>query len=300
MIQRIQQGILYWLLIVAQNIARWIPLSVAYGIATGIGEGAWLLLHSKRKITLMNLRYILGPDTSPVRLWQVGRNVFRNYAKYLVDFLRLPSITQEELETRIKSAGWEHLDAALHEGKGVIFASVHFGNWDFAGVLAAMRGYSVNSIAESFHNQRFNDVVVGMRTCKGLKIVPMETVAAARRVLRALRQNELLGLLIDRPMHGVENGVPVKMFDTWTAIPAGIGTLAVKSGAKIVPVALIRRPDNTFEGEISPPLDIELTGDLAQDVQRISQACISALEGYIRQYPDQWYMFRPMWPQQGK
>ncbi|MBI2952878.1 MAG: lysophospholipid acyltransferase family protein [Chloroflexi bacterium] len=281
----------YWIIVSLSFLAHVLPLRISYAITVALSYVIYICWPALRKCVMANMRQVLGDDADEATVRALTRSAYRNYFKYLVDFLRFPHLSKRELEGVIKSSGWEHLDKALESGKGVIFVGFHFGNWDLAGAMLALRGYPLNVVAESFQPAKLNDLIQRYRIEKGMKIIPLEI--AARKVLRALRQNEILGLLIDRPEPA--SGVPVEFFDRTASVPGGAATLAVKTGAKIVLGYLVRLPDNTFSGLISPHLDFEPTGDFAQDVQLVTQKIMDIVEECIRQYPDQWYMFQHMW-----
>jgi KDO2-lipid IV(A) lauroyltransferase len=282
----------YWIIVSFSYLLHLLPLRVTYAATVAVAYVIYFCWPALRKSVMANMRQIVGEDADEATIRKLTKSNYRNYFKYLVDFLRFPYLSKEELEKVCHASGWEHLDAALQSGKGVIFVGFHFGNWDLAGAMLALRGYPLNVVAESFEPEKLNDLIQRYRIEKGMKIIPLET--AAKKVLRALRQNEILGLLIDRPEP--QNGIPVEFFDKIAAVPGGAATLAVKTGAKLVLGYLVRLPDNTFSGLISPHLDVELTGDFTLDVQRVTQKIMDLVEECIRQYPDQWYMFRQMWP----
>jgi KDO2-lipid IV(A) lauroyltransferase len=137
-------------------------------------------------------------------------------------------------------------------------------------------------------------MVMGARTRLGMRIVKMEK--AGPSLFRALKENGLLALLIDRPTPG--DGVKVTFFGEEVEVPAGPARLALRTGAAVVPTAFARidprRPEVTTLCDFA--LATERSGDDQADIQSLTQAIMHAHERFIRQYPDQWYMFRPMWP----
>jgi KDO2-lipid IV(A) lauroyltransferase len=161
-----------------------------------------------------------------------------------------------------------------------------------AGVLLASRGYPVNVIHDTLTPKRWNDRVQGIRELIGLRLIPVET--GVREMLRALRRNEILAILIDRPME--HEGVPVHFFGADTRVPGGAATLALRAGAPVVCAAIMRKGDR-FEAQVSPMIAIQPSGDAQRDVQALTQKIMSWLEAGIRSNPDQWYMFRNMWPE---
>ncbi len=283
----------YWLLLVVRKIAQWLPENVCYSAAVLVSDFAWAILPVQRENAIDNMAQVLGRDRDDRDVRQKAKASFRNYGLYMADFLRLPKLRIEELESRFQFTGWEHLDTALAAGKGVIFISAHVGNWDLGAALFARRGYRVSVVAETFHPKKLNDLVQGHRAQHGMRVIPLE--ASARKVLGALRKNEILGLLIDRP--SPESGVLVKFFGGLTEVPGGAALLALKTGAKLISGIVVRNPDHTYSGFLTAHLEVEPTGDLPADVRLLTQRIMDSLEAFIRQYPEQWFIFRPMWPE---
>ena len=227
----------------------------------------------------------------------MARHSLVNYCKYLADFIRFPSIPAGRLIEEVEGQSrFDALSRVLERGKGAVIVCMHFGNWDLGAGAAAARGYPLTVVAETFADPRLDEMVMGARTRLGMKIVKMEK--AGPSLLRALKQNGLLALLIDRPTPG--DGVRVTFFGEEVEVPAGPARLALRTGAAVVPTAFARidphRPEVTTLCDFDVPL--ERTGDDETDVRTLTQAIMRSHERFIRQYPDQWYMFRPMWAAQ--
>lgn len=281
----------YWLMRAAAWLASVLPLRVSYAIAIAVGTLVYACWGDKRRSAIANMRCVLGSAVSEAVVRRMARNSFRHYCKYVVEFLRFAH-RPEDIASLVRTTGWHNLDEALRAGKGVIMIGLHFGNWDLAGATLVARGYAVNVVAESFEPAKLNDLIQKPRLDWGMRIIPMD--GASRGALRALRRNEILGLLIDRPEP--EGGVPVRFCGAETSVPAGAAALALRTGARVVPGVLMRQPDNTFRGYIAPAIAFEPTGDYEHDVQAFTQRIYEALEAFVYAHPDQWYMFRPMWP----
>jgi KDO2-lipid IV(A) lauroyltransferase len=220
------------------------------------------------------------------------RDVFRNYARYLIDVLRLQRMPDDEVQRRFRAYGLEHLKEGLSHGGGVILVTAHVGNWDMAGAFLSGRGFPVNVVVETLEPKRWNDRVQSIRETIGMRAIPVES--GVRSMLQVLRRNEILAVLIDRPLTG--EGVPVRFFDRETRVPGGAATLALRSGARLVAAATIRAGDG-YVAQISPLIDVERSGNAECDVQALTQKVMSWLELQIGRYPEQWFMFRNMWPE---
>jgi KDO2-lipid IV(A) lauroyltransferase len=283
---------MYWIHLISSGLLRVVPVRVAYTVVDLLAPIVSRLWGRQYRHALANMQRVLGPRPDPLEVRRQVRNVFRNYARYMVDLLSLPRTAAEDVERRFRVHGLEHIQHGLDRGRGVVMVTAHVGNWDMAGVLLAARGYPVNVIHDTLHPKRWNDRVQGIRALIGLRLIPVES--GARQMLRALRQNEILAILIDRPME--QQGVPVRFFGAETRVPGGAATLALRAGAPVVCAVAVRSADG-FEAHVSPVIEIQPSGDSGQDVQALTQRVMSWLEALIREHPDQWYMFRNMWPE---
>lgn len=285
--------IVYWLLIPLLSLAQRLPLRLCYSIATVLGDLVYIFWPGGRRNVLDNMRHVLGPEAKEKEIRHTARNSFRNYMKLLVDFARTSTTDLVTLENRVKGEGWENLDNALQYGKGVLLVGSHLGNWEVAAAILAGRGYPVSGVSESVGYEGINRLAIESRAKLGIELIPMEY--ALKRVYKALRRNEAVALVTDRPL-SADEGVPVEFFGQRIAWPTGPATLAIRTGAKIVTGYLVRNADDNYVGEIHPPLEFEATGDRDLDAQLITQRIVSIQEDLIRRFPDQWYMFRRMWP----
>lgn len=272
-------------------LSQHLPLRVSYQLATWLADLIYLTWTQKKCNMWDNMAHVLGPQAHWKQVNHLAKQSLRHYFKYLVDFLRFPVMTAEEIQRLVKITGWENFDRALEAGKGIIFIGLHMGAWDFGGAALALRNYKMNVVVDTFNPPRLNAFMVRARTRMGMKVIPLEK--ATRRVFQALRHNEALALLIDRPL--TDSGVRVKFFDAFTRVPSGAARLALRTGARVIPGGLIRLPDNSFQAIVGHHIPFQSTGDLKRDIQVLTQRIMSSLEEMVRQYPDQWYMFRRMW-----
>jgi phosphatidylinositol dimannoside acyltransferase len=282
--------VVYWAHIVGSFLMRYVPVGVAYRVAAGATPLVLqLFARGYLERATANMRQVLGPQVDPREAHRMTRAAFANYARYMVDLVRLPHLHPRDLLQTIRIEGWEHVDTAFGVGRGVVFASGHIGSWDLAGAAFAAHGHPVSALVETLKPARWNERVQRTRIAAGVKAIPIEN--GLRDMLSALRKREGLAVLVDRP---VPDGVPVTFFGRTTRVPGGAATLALRTGSPVVPAALVRNPDGTgFVAHIGPPIIVGAQGD---DATVVTQRVMNWLEGIIRRYPDQWFMFRQMWP----
>ncbi len=191
---------------------------------------------------------------------------------------------------------WEgvgHVEQGLVTGKGVIMALPHLGGWDFGGAWFASAGYPATVVVEQLEPPELFEWFAAMRRDLGLTVVP-HGPKAGTAVLGALKRNELVGLVCDRDLE--RTGVEVEFFGERTTLPAGPATLALRTGAVLLPTAVYFQGSG-HHGIVRPPIAVERSGDgLRADVARITQVLAGELEALIRRAPEQWHLLQPNWP----
>jgi len=282
----------YLLWRLATVLCRITPRRLSYAAAVALADVVFLCWREGRANTIDNMRHVL-PDAAPATVRAVARQSFRNYCKYLIDFIRAPQMDADYLSKKIDFSDWEGLDAVFADGKGLIFAAMHFGSWDMGGTFFSQRGHTLHVIVDTFEHSKLNEMVLGARMASGMRVIPMERAGIA--VIRALRRNEALAILLDRPQ--AANGVAVQFFGGQTVLPAGAARLALRTGARVVPVAMVRVDGSADHLRALLDLDFHFqrTGDDETDIRLLTEAILRVHEGIIRRFPDQWYMFRRMW-----
>lgn len=266
------------------RVLRAVPAGVRHAAATPGGTAWYWLSPGQRRAALENYAAVLGAEASDPRVAQLARRAFQNYGRMLMDFLLLGSLSPEELQRRMSYDGREHLDAALSGGRGAIMAVPHMGSWDMAGSYAAALGYPVSAVAEKFPGS-LNDAVVATRQRFGLNVITLGR-SAVRAITQALEANGVVALLCDLEQGP---GVQVRFFGRRATVPGGPGAFALKTGAALVPAY-----QYATDGGYHVHLDPALMPERSDTKETLMQRVIDRFENFIKERPDQWYAFRPM------
>jgi KDO2-lipid IV(A) lauroyltransferase len=188
----------------------------------------------------------------------------------------------------------ENLLPALERGNGVILALPHLGGWEWAGRWAADLGNKMTVVVEPIEPPELFEWFADLRRKFGMTVIPLGPEAGPA-VLKALRNNEVLCLLSDRDITG--GGIEVEFFGEKTTLPAGPATLALRTGAALLPTAAYFTDRGVgHHGVIGAPMNCERQGKLRADVQRITQDLAYELEKLIQRAPEQWHLLQPNWP----
>jgi KDO2-lipid IV(A) lauroyltransferase len=241
-----------------------------------------------------HLHRVLGRDLSRAELRRWTRRAYEAYARYWLEGARLGTLAPKVIERRMSvESGWDEFVAAMDAGTGVIMALPHVGSWEWGGAWLALNGYPMTAVAEPLDSPELYDWFVSQRERMGLTIVQLGPEAGGV-LLRTLRGGGLVGLLCDRDIVG--NGVEVEFFGERTTLPGGPATLALRTGAALIPTAVYSGPGRHHTGVLLPPVPVERHGTLRADVTRVTQDLAHALESLIRRAPEQWHLFQPNWP----
>ena len=213
--------------------------------------------------------------------------VFHSIARILVAFSRFPRLNKRNIGEWIRYEGFEHFEEALLRGKGVLFATAHLGNWELSAFAHALMAQPMNVVVRPLDNKRIDDVVESYRALSGNTLIQKKE--AARSILKALAQNEAVGILIDQNA-SLDQGVFVDFFGVPACANVAFAKIAGRSGAAVIPgFALWSEAEKKYVLRFYPI--VEITGDAAADTASIQKQ----LERAIREYPDQWLWIHRRW-----
>jgi KDO2-lipid IV(A) lauroyltransferase len=269
-------------------VARGLPGRFGEGLAAGAGVIAGRVATGRRATITRHLQRIEG---GPVDRRAVDR-AFASYGRYWLEAFRLPSVAVDDLELAMCYEGIGNIERGRELGKGVLLAMPHIGAWDWGGAWLSASGFPLTVVAEVLQPVELADWFTGWRGRLGMTVVPLDQHAASG-VFAALRRGDVVGLLCDRDLTG--DGIEVTFFGERTRMPAGPATIALRTGAPLMPCCVIFEGDH-HRGIVLPPLDTVRRGSLRDDVARVTQEMADALAGLIRRAPEQWHVFQPNWP----
>jgi lauroyl/myristoyl acyltransferase len=278
----------------ASLAARAMPALATPLVAPALGFGASLMSGEKRAMLARHLRRA-DPSLTGVRLRRAVQEAFDSYTRYWLESFRLPHLSAREVARGMSLDGFQHVEAGLEAGRGVVLALPHLGGWEWAGRWLADQGIGVTVVVERLDPAELFEWFVDLRAKLGMNVVPLGP-AAAGAVIAALRQNHVVCLLCDRDI--TRTGVEVEFLGERTTLPGGPATLALRAGAPLLPTAVYftDRIDGHV-GLVRPSVDLARgEGGLRADVARVTQALADELEYLIKRAPTQWHMLQPNWP----
>lgn len=290
----IRARLTYWAFRFVILLARPFPLRVGYAVAAAVAGICYHFFGRQRRCLNANLAMVLG-TSDPARVDRVARQAFANFGRYVIDFIHFPVTTPDEVRRRLIFESWDQLNEAYDSKRGIIIITLHFGNWDMGAASLAAYGYKTSAPADTFAYPPMNNLIVGSREKLGMHVLPRERLGS--QPLRILRRGEILALLID--VGTVAQKVEVEFFGAPVRVASGPARLARQAGACILPAIVLREP--SAPEKVHPMFGPTLWPDPAlseeEDVRRLTQATMTALQELIRPYPEQWFIFHDLWGQ---
>lgn len=256
------------------------------------GGRVWHLVDRRRReMARRNIARVLGPGSDVVA---TASQVMESYGRYWAEALWIRKKHIPELLASTVVEGLDLVLAARDAGAGMIFALPHMGNWEVAGPILGQNDIEVLAVAEQLSNQRITDWFTMMRAEFGIDIVlATGSVEVMRRLEAALGENKAVALLSDRDLKG--RGVEVAFFGEITTLPPGPATLAIRTGAPLIPVATYFEDDG-YRVVVKPPLPVPAEGSRSDRVRAITQRLAEEMEKLILEAPTQWHLVVPNWP----
>lgn len=233
-----------------------------------------------------NLGRVLGLAPGDVPQTAV-RDALRSYARYWREAFRLPSADHEAITSRVRMEGYEHIQAGLDAGRGVLLVLPHTGNWDVAGLWLVGRVGTFTTVAERLRPESLHRRFVAYRESLGFEILPLTGgESPVRGILRRLRAGGVVCLVGDRDLSRA--GIPVTFFGEATRMPAGPARIARSTGAALLPVDCVFAGDDWLL-RVHPPVDPGL------DVAAATQVLADRFAASIGAHPADWHVLQPFW-----
>ena len=246
-----------------------------------------------------NLRVVTGGRLDPDALDGLTQRAMRSYARYWEEAFRLPTLSTERMIGQSVIVGEEHLARARAEGRGIVLAVPHSGNWDAGGVwLVNWLGGPFLTVVERLRPESLYRRFVEYRQSLGMQVLPL--TGGERPSSAVLREWVAAGgatcLLVDRDLVGA--GVPVTFFGRPTTFPGGPALLAAQTGAALLP-GVCQFAGDGWRFVVHPEVPVAGSGRLRDRVAGAMQQVAAAFETSIAAQPEDWHVLGRIWPDVG-
>ncbi len=268
-----------------------LPINFIYWIAINITHIFFFFWKEKKINTESNyktiLKDILGREPLIAEIKNLAFQNRVHYGKFSAEFLYLPKLAKKDIFPDITNK--DSIDLALKRGRGLIIGTLHFSNWDIAGIVISKYCKNVWAVADDLGGD-FSRFVQETRGKYGINIIlPNKNL---KDVYRCLENNGVLNVLIDRPVSAEDkNGTVIDFFGKKARVTSFAARLALKTGADVA-VGWTVRENGKFTAFCSDIIKYNATGNTSEDIRNLTQLMFKEAEKAVRKNPEQWYMFR--------
>jgi len=282
----------YRLILAFFHLFSYMPLTAGRKAGALIGT-IWFSIDKRhRKIAIDNLFHAYGKEKTAEEIIKIARQVFKNLSMIIFEVAWALRLNEREFNKAFYVDGLDNLIKAYNKNKGVLILTGHIGNWELVpGVIAFKTSYSSSTVYRPLDSPVLNDFFVWFRGRFGAKLIPK--TRSMRNILRSLKNHELVGIFFDQNSDWYE-GVFVKFFNRTACTNRGLGLIAYKTHAPVVPSFLLRT-DSGFRVEFGEEIQWLKFGDKTKEIEENSQIYNDAIEECIRKYPEQWLWVHQRW-----
>jgi KDO2-lipid IV(A) lauroyltransferase len=278
---------------VPESISRAVVGCVVRAMSWRGGSALAMNERHMRRILASECEPGVVPDAALVRRW--SRRTYVESGRYWMDGARLPYVPADDVRARLdfEPDAEQIIRSAVARGRGLVLALPHVGSWEWGGAWLGLEGMPMMAIVERVEPDRLFDWFASQRLGMGLTVVPLGE-GSSRAILKTLKDGGVVGLVCDRDLMG--NGVEVEFFGERTTLPGGAATVALRTGAALVPVVVYSGPGDHHTVLCRPSLDTTRSGSLRADVHRLTQELATCFEDFILRRPEQWHIYQHNWP----
>ncbi len=268
-----------------------LPRSWCLKLGRALGTLTYRCDRHHRNIALANLRQAFGQEKGPAELRTIARDSFRRFGETVADIFKLFPWKPADIAALIDIEGRENLADAVAAGKGVLLFSAHIGNWEVGSAVISKAGkFSV--IARALDNPLLDRALLRFREGIGAQVIYKQQ--AAKKVLQALRDREIVAILVDQNVLRRE-AVFVDFFGRPAGTTPALGAFHLRTGAPLLPVFCCPAAAGRYRLRILPPIAFVPGEDVGADVLKITGICTKIIETAIREDPSSWLWVHDRW-----
>jgi phosphatidylinositol dimannoside acyltransferase len=270
-----------------------LPEKTAYALFEKISN----LIYRRNGRSVIRLRRnlsIVKPNLAPDELELLVQKGYSSYMRYWCDTFRIHLWSRDRIDSTVTFSNDHLLRNPMREGRGVIIALPHSGNWDHAGAYFCQEGIRLVTVAEVLKPEKLFRKFLNYRESMGFEVLGLDSRAFVTLIRRA-REKRLIALVADRDLS--DSGIPVRFFGYTAKMPAGPAVLAVKEGLPLV-VAHVSYTDLGIHIDFHP-ISVATTGSDEERIAETVQSIASTFELGIKEHPEDWHMLQRIWIDEG-
>ena len=229
------------------------------------------------------------PEKSAAEIDAILREMWDNLGRVAGEYAHLDKLRLHGPDPRLSIEDMHIAEVALSAGKGVLFVSGHFANWETMPFAAAQYGIEAGEVYRPLNNPYVDRWMVRQRIKNGPKDQIAKGAQGTKRIFTLLRGGKSILLL----------GLPAPFFGRDAMTTPAPAALALKLGSIILPASNERLGGARFRMRVHPPIEFTPTGDHDRDVHALTIKITEAIEQCVRYRPSQWLWIHRRWPKPG-
>jgi Kdo2-lipid IVA lauroyltransferase/acyltransferase len=236
------------------------------------------------------------PQKPPAEIETIIREMWDNLGRTVAEYAHLDKLSIRGPDARLSVTGTDYAEAAIASGKGVMFVSGHFANWEVMPFTGHQLGYECGEVYRPLNNPYIDRWMVRQRMANGPKQQIAKGAQGTRRIFTLLRGGKCILLLVDQKTN---EGLPAPFFGRDAMTTPAPAALALKLGSIILPASNERLGGARFRMKIYPPVEFAPSGDHDADILQLTIKITEAIEALVREKPSQWLWIHRRWPKAG-
>jgi len=283
--QRAKNDVLFVLAIGALAVAERLPARLLRAMGRALGLAAWALSPRLRRLALSNVARALPGMDAPARSVFV-RRVYAELGVLLGDVVATLDPGRPIEPLPFLPGSRECLEAAVAEGRGVVFASAHLGPWERVAASLVQAGVPLTVVAREPYDPRLASIYRRIRDARGVRTVYRGASGAGLALVRVLRRGGVLGIPMD--LASRVPSVEVPFLGTPAPTPVGPARLAIRTGAAVVVGTVARGTDGSLALSF-----VRIGGNSSEE--DLTAQINEELSNRIRALPELWPWMHRRW-----
>ena len=280
----------YAVVMTIRTVVRVLPRRVSLSFGTAVG-GIFYLLHGRRReLAMSNLRMTF-PNRTDFECRTILRASFAQLGRHCIDFLNFDAMEADEMFKLVEFEGEKYVENAIAQGRGVMYFAGHFGAWELQIMVHAFRFQRIVMVARTLDNPLLETLIERIRTRVGTQVLSRR--GAVRGLLRALKNGGSVGLMVDQHIQD-RSAVQVNYLGRPASTTSTIASLALRSGAPIIPVFAMPLPGGRYRMVYEKPIEVPCEED-DDRVRTYTQRCTDRLEARVLRDPYLWLWMHRRW-----
>ncbi|MDO9171838.1 MAG: lysophospholipid acyltransferase family protein [bacterium] len=283
----------YAALVAVRNVVRRLSAGGRRSAGRRLGEAAFRFWGYRRDVALAQLRQAF-PDWDEAARRDVAVRAYQQITTSLFEFMAMDDLTPERIRELVDLDDPGILEPLRASGRGFIFTTGHFGNFELLGAALTAHGYPLQVVVRQQSNPHVDRLQNAIRARSGVQAIRAD--GSVRQLVKLLRVGGTAAMLPD--VNAGLEGVFVEFLGAPASTPPGLAYFAWKLGCPIVPVFLVRQPDGRHVAHVTPAIEPDPTQDEASAVLALTQAHTDRLAEFVRRHPDHWFWVHRRWKTQ--